>query len=98
MADSEDRRDPGGQKARAALQAVIDEREYQRHRWDTPHDRQHSRAGWLTILNVWMGKTAENVAPYAAADDKESLRGFRKRLTQIAAICLAALEATDDSP
>jgi hypothetical protein len=93
----DERRDVDNRKTRDALDGVLEEREYQRNRWGTPHDQQHSRADWLTILTVYSGKIAENVTPYAASDDKESLRGFRKRLTQMAAICLAALEATGET-
>ena len=95
FADRE-RRQEGNEAQRRVMAAVFEEREYQRQRWGAPHDKQHTRTDWLVILNVWMGKVAEHVPPYVASEDKGSLRSYRKRLVQTAAICLAALEAIEE--
>lgn len=93
----EDRRVAESTRKRQAIDEILKEREYQMGRWDTEHDKKHSKEEWLTILVVWIGKAAHYVFPYAAVADRESKVGFRKRLIQVAAICLAALEAMEES-
>jgi hypothetical protein len=91
MADPEERREPESARMRAAINEVIYERNYQVERWGTDHDKKHSPQDWATILTVWIGKAASRTPPYAASDNEE----FRKRLVQIAAICVAAMEALE---
>lgn len=72
-----------------ALKEILTEREYQKSRWEADHDQSHSTQDWSTIMAAYMGKVARAVPPYAAYDDP---RNFRRRVTQLGAICLAALE------
>jgi hypothetical protein len=92
----EDRRAPDAVRRREALEAILNEREYQKSRWTQEHDKKHAKEEWMTILTVWLGKLASCVYPYASANDHEAKAGFKKRLIQIAAICLAAIEAVEE--
>ena len=67
---------------------VLQERSYQRGRWSIETDVLHSDCEWITILSTWLGKAAS----VARGGDRPTLR---KRLVQIAAICMAAIEALD---
>lgn len=89
-----DRRQLASFRQRASLEEVIKEREYQSSRWGAPHDKQHSEEDWITILTVWLGKTASELPSYRLHNDPEGRKAFRKRLVQLTAIGLAALEAT----
>ena len=80
------RRDP---KHRDAIQAIIDERKYQKERWGEDH---HTLMDWASLMSVYSGKVVQTVPPFGL---KEDLRAFRKRVTQLAAICAAALEQTE---
>lgn len=77
--------------ARKVLDDVLHERGYQRNRWGTGHDVLHSHFEWVTILTTWLGKAASS----AIGGDRV---GLRKRLVQVAAICLASIEAIDQEP
>ena len=80
---------------RKSIDEIVKERDYQLKRWGTEHDAQHNPNSWLVILSVYLGKTAQCVYPYAFADDADTLSQFRKRVTQLGAICAAILESTD---
>jgi len=67
---------------------VMNERQYQRGRWSIEHDVLHSDCEWISILATWLGKSASA----AVGGDKSTLR---KRLVQVAAISMAAIEALD---
>jgi hypothetical protein len=76
---------------RKVMNSVIDERNYQRTKWATEHDQNHTPEEWLTILGAYMGKAALETPIYHG--NSANPAGFKKRLTQVAAICVAALEA-----
>jgi hypothetical protein len=86
----EERRDGELTAQRRALNRVLEERDHQIKRWTPEHDRRHTTQDWSTILTSYNGKVASTTSLYL--DDKEA---FKKRVTQLAAICLAALEAVD---
>ena len=87
-------------KMREVLDEILQERSYQEKRWGIEHDTKHTAQDWLVILTVWLGKAASNVHPYAFLDKQpnpeQDRKGYRKRLVQVAAICLAAIEALED--
>ena len=93
----EDRRVVENARQRSILDAVLQEREYQRGRWGTPHDQQHSENDWVTILTVWLGKAASELPSFRMRDDPGGKKAFRKRLVQLTAIGMAALEATEET-
>ena len=72
---------------------VLAEREFQRQKWGGDLDLQHTPNEWATILLVWLGKLASEIPPYKEHSDPLSREAYQKRLTQIAAICMAAKEA-----
>ena len=80
-------------RLRKALDEIIQERDYQLQRWSTDHDERHSIGDWMTILAVYLGKAAQCVAPYAADEQETTREQFRKRVTQLGAICAAILES-----
>jgi hypothetical protein len=88
-----DRRDPWNDRQRRALDAVLEERRYQKSRW--PNDHLHTPSDWVSILTVWLGKLASEAPPYRGTDDPKALEAFRKRLTQLTAIGLAAREVLE---
>jgi hypothetical protein len=79
---------------RKVLDGIIEERDYQRKRWEPDHDKSHTPEEWLLILSVYMGKSAMATKMYRGKTDIENLK---KRLTQMAAICMAAIESLEDS-
>lgn len=80
---------------RAVLDRVLEERDYQRTRWTLEHDREHTTLEWSGILSVWNGKVASTTCLYQDQRDPKALEAFKKRTTQLAAICIAALEALE---
>ena len=100
MSDVPERRKPDSAKMREVLEEILQEREYQEKRWGVEHDAKHTFQDWLVILTVWLGKLASTVHPYAFLDKQpnpsQDRKDYRKRLIQVAAICLAAVEAMDD--
>ena len=92
----QDRRDADAAHRRKAVQAVLEERDYQTKRWTLEHDRKHSSQDWASIMAVYVGKVASTTYPYDYTDSPQGKESFRKRTTQLAAICLAALEAIDE--
>ena len=92
MSDPENREDV---VRRDALDAVIREREHQEKRWDNNHDAAHSPDEWVVILARYLGKAAAETPAYNGEAFQDTER-FKKRLTQIAAISVAALEALSD--
>jgi len=89
----QDRRNGDNQRQRQALEAVLVERKYQRERWHNDH--LHSPADWVNILTVWLGKLASEAPPYRSLQDPKAMEAFRKRLTQLTAIGLAAREMVE---
>ena len=69
---------------------MLKERDYQTKKWSLEYDKEHTLQDWSTILTSYNGKVAATTEIYR--DDRKA---FRKRVTQLAAICLAALEATN---
>lgn len=56
--------------------------------WSLEHDDQHSVNGWVTLLTRYLG--------YAAHEAEQmDGDGYRKRLIQVAAITVAAIESYD---
>lgn len=75
-------------RARRVLDDVLKERDHQRKRWSVEEDVLHSHCEWVTIVATWLGKAGSA----ARGGDTFTLR---KRLVQVAAICMAAIEALD---
>lgn len=101
MADTEEaggldaRADPRERDAmRRAIEAMLEERDYQARRWTPEDDQARSPEEWLSILTTWLGK-AGNECPAFRPQDDQSRAAFRKRIVQLGAICLAVLEATE---
>jgi hypothetical protein len=88
-----ERREASQANQRLALEAILNEREYQRGRWGTQHDRKHTPSDWYVILSVWMGKLAQETPLFQGAFD---VRKFLKRLAQLGAISAAAYEALSE--
>jgi hypothetical protein len=85
--DQDEKRTAALSLQRAVIDALIEERNYQRERWRDVC--QHEEEDWLTILAVWMGKLAQESPLYQGAYDRSK---FLKRLIQLAAISVAAYE------
>lgn len=78
---------------RRIISQVSQEREYQRRRWTDEADRRRTPAEWIAVLSIFLGKAAMETPLYQA---KLSTTSFKKRIVQIAAICMAILEAIDE--
>jgi hypothetical protein len=91
----QERRQPDNAQQRGVLDAVLQEREYQRQRWHS--DQHHQQSDWLAIMTVWLGKIASEAPPYRDPSNPEAAKAFKKRITQLTAIGLAALEAMEES-
>jgi len=92
---AEDRREENLSIQRSVLDQIIQEREYQRSRWGSEHDLQHTKEDWLVILMAYVGKMAAECHPYRDRKDPEALKAVRKRFAQAAAISAAAMEALE---
>jgi hypothetical protein len=91
----EERREPSAQKARKALDVILEERDHQRRRWTM--DKERTLQDWACILGTWTGKVhSTTYNPTGADTSPEARQAFKKRVTQLGAICLAALEAIED--
>lgn len=88
---------PETRTSRAALDAIIEEREYQKTRWTPDHDMQHTPEEWHIIMSVWLGKLA-NETPMFQGESYYDKKKFLKRLAQIGAIAAAAYESISASP
>lgn len=64
---------------------ILAERERQRARWSAAHDYGHSQTEWTGLLGAYVGR-------FAGAT---SLEDAQQRLTQVAALCVAAIEAIE---
>ena len=73
------------------LTLVLAERDYQIKRWGRDHDKSHKMVDWLNIMTVYTGKVG--MASELYSNDRAA---FKKRVKQLAAICLAALEAVEE--
>lgn len=75
---------------REAFDRVAEERTYQKQRWSPDHDSTKTPEEWLVLLEVYLGKAAQEAPAYKGpAYNRES---FRKRLEQLGALAIAALE------
>lgn len=83
--------------AARAIDAIIEERKYQRQHWSLTHDKEHTPEEWYIILGVWSAKLA-NETPTMAGEAYYDRQKFLKRLAQIGAIAAAAYEAISASP
>jgi hypothetical protein len=92
-----ERRDPKADAQRAALDAIIQERSYQKTRWKPEHDKDHTPEDWHIILSVWMGKLA-NETPLFQGESFYDKKKYLKRLAQVGAIAAAAYEALSALP
>ena len=92
-----ERRDPKAEAQRVALNAIIQEREYQKTRWRPDHDKAHTPEEWHIILSVWLGKLA-NETPMFQGEGYYDKQKFLKRLAQLGAIAAAAYETLTSSP
>lgn len=91
----EERRKDDAAVARRAVDGVLEERDYQRERWTT--DQERTLQDWACILGTWTGKIQSTTYnPQGAVDTPEARQAFKKRVTQLGAICLAALEAVEE--
>jgi len=93
----EERREPVLEAQRLALNAIIEEREYQKNRWGPDHDKKHTPEEWHVILSVWLGKLA-NETPMFQGEAYYDKAKFLKRLAQMGAIAAAAYEAISGAP
>ena len=85
----------GAPAARKVLDGVLEERDYQRSRWT--QDKTRTMQDWACILGTWTGKVQSTTYnPNGAVDSPEARQAFKKRVTQLGAICLAALEALEE--
>lgn len=92
-----ERRKNDAQLGREALGKVLEERDYQRKRWLLKDDQCYTIQDWTNILGTWMGKVhSSTYSQQGFAETPERRRMFKKRVTQLGAICLAALEAVED--
>jgi hypothetical protein len=71
------------------FQAVKQERDYQNVAWGTNFDRQNTPNDWVAYMTRYLGKSV--TAPFDAAE-------FRKRILQVVALGVAALEQEDYAP
>lgn len=67
------------------LSAILTERNRQRALYTNDHDRHHDGAQWVALLSMYVGKMAE-------AEFGGGPREFEKRVIQVAALAMAALE------
>lgn len=67
------------------LSAVLAERNRQRVMWGDQHDREHTGEGWVTVLASVLGQVA-------SAEHGGGPAEMEKRLIQLAAVAMAALE------
>lgn len=72
--------------AERALQEVLNELSYQKRRWSSLNDQKHTPKEWALIASNYTGKLA------TCAVNEDDLEEVRKRLAQLAAVCLSALE------
>lgn len=72
-----------------AMAQIIAERKYQISRWGLDKDKTHSKQDWATLIATYAGKVAGSVPPQATYDNPQL---FARRVQQLGAICLAALE------
>lgn len=71
------------------LREIMYEREYQEDRWGTEFDRLNTPNDWVAFLASYVGKSV--TLPWNVAE-------FRKRVIQVAALCLAILEREEYAP
>jgi len=87
---TEQRRNPN---QRRVIDDIIVERERQRSEFSEEADKHRSLEAWAGIITIWLGKALMETPLYLGRAANRRL--FRARLVKIAAICVAALEATD---
>jgi hypothetical protein len=85
--------DPEVKRRADAIKAIVGEREYQRLRWTIEEDKSKPPEYWLGVLTIYLGKAGQETPVYQGSN--YSKERFRKRVTQIGAICATILEATD---
>ena len=76
-----------------AIKSILGERDYQRRRWSIEEDKSKPPEYWLGVLSIYLGKAGQETPVYQGQN--YSTERFRKRVTQIGAICATILEATD---
>jgi len=86
----DDRRHEGSR--RLVIDAILQERDYQLHRWTVEDDRRKTPEEWVSILSIYLGKIAMETPQYQ--NDNYSEERFKKRVQQLTAIGAAILEAT----
>lgn len=80
-----------------ALASIIVERDRQRDQWSPEHDKKHDVSDWVTILAVYLGKLGYETRLYQGKGGFVKEKAT-KRLVQISAIALAAVEALSSEP
>jgi len=79
---------------RNIIRDIIEERNKQRQIVAEPEeDLQKNPSDWVGILTIWVGKAAQETPLNRGRGFSSEM--FRRRLVQVAAISLAALEALD---
>jgi hypothetical protein len=79
---------------RKAIDEVLEERAFQDKKWGRSHDVEHTPEDWVAILTVYLGKVAYETPLYQHGPPRKEI--LRKRLCQVAAIAIAAMEATGE--
>jgi hypothetical protein len=69
------------------LSQILTERNRQRDRWGDAHDRGHTGAEWIALLTERIGKVAAAEMSHGGGP-----RDYERRLIQLAAVAMAALE------
>ena len=73
------------------LEEIVAERKHQDEKWGGPeHDDKHGIRDWLSFIVVYLGKGVNRDAEWG-----RKLSISRYALIQVAALCVAAVEAFD---
>jgi hypothetical protein len=73
------------------LAQVIAERDRQRRKYDADHDRGHTGTEWIALLCERLGKVAA-----AEMGNAGGHRDYERRLVELAAVAMAALQAEQE--
>jgi hypothetical protein len=84
--------DPEDRRQGIAIRGILNEMEYQRRRWSVKEDEAKPPEYWLGVLAIYLGKAGQETPVYQGSNFNMSR--FRKRVTQIGAICATILEVT----
>lgn len=85
--------DEASKRQARAIRGILAEMGYQRQRWSIEADKAKPPEYWLGVLTIWLGKAGQETPVYQGSN--YSRERFRKRITQLGAICATILEVTD---